>query len=88
LGSAREAIQGAVRFAPRRERRTLPVSFVIVFRGGNCDWRERRAYAMAVGGCFRRDKYTCSCEKARIARLKEMTLSLPFREDIFAERHR
>jgi hypothetical protein len=37
LGSAREAIQGAVRFVPRRERRTLPVSFVIVFRGGNCD---------------------------------------------------
>jgi hypothetical protein len=46
LGSAREAIQGAVRFAPRRERRTLPVSFVIVFRGGNCDGESGARAAM------------------------------------------
>ena len=52
-GSARVASEEGVRHAVRRRRHTLPVSFVIVFRGGNCDWRERRAYAMAVGGCFR-----------------------------------
>ena len=62
-GSARVASEEAVRHAVRRRRHTLPVSFVIVFRGGNCDWRERRAYAMAVGGCFRRDKsfFFCWC---------------------------
>ena len=60
-GSARVASEEGVRHAVRRRRHTLPVSFVIVFRGGNCDWRERRAYAMAVGGCFRRDKSFVFC---------------------------
>ena len=36
-GSAREASEEAVRFDPCRQQHTLPVSFVIVFRGGNCD---------------------------------------------------
>ena len=45
-GSAREASEGAVRLAPRLERRTLPVSFVIVFRGGNCDGESGARAAM------------------------------------------
>ena len=92
-GSARVASEEDVRHAVRRRRHTLPVSFVIVFRGGNCDWRERRAYAMAVGGCFRRDKCFFVCcvtavKKANRSVERGDAVTSPFREDIFAERHR
>ena len=55
-GSARVASEEGVRHAVRRRRHTLPVSFVIVFRGGNCDWRERRAYAWPSAVVSERDK--------------------------------
>ena len=93
-GSARVASEEGVRHAVRRRRHTLPVSFVIVFRGGNCDWRERRAYAMAVGGCFRTRQVLFLCcwhahvKKANRSVERGDAVTSPFREDIFAERHR
>ena len=83
---------------PRRERRTLPVSFVIVFRGGNCDGESGVRAAMVQSRltrlCFvRRDAKTdvfvmpvCQIEggvKSKSVERRDALL-FPFRERAFA----
>ena len=82
---------------PRRERRTLPVSFVIVFRGGNCDGESGVRAAMVPSEVdetlFRstrredgRLRHACQIEggvKSKAVERRDAFL-FPFRERAFA----
>ena len=87
-GSAREASEEAGRCAPRKHQFTLPVSFVIVFRGRNCDGGSGARGAM-VPSAVVTTTVVSSCHKSesiRLRSLKALTLSPHrFREDIFPE---